>query len=308
MKDADLKISLENLQKLNDRIRRTEEMKLYDLSLVSESLAQAFFSYREDFDVLTSFSLLTENHAISRTHSDDDALPENGKLLRQKESFESLMEDVSLASFFMQSLENKKWFLTESDFFWQTVVNRKVSFASDALTEEAYEVFSEEYGEFTPLVFPSVKEAVKALEDGESGYCLLPFEEDEGNRFSHTQEWIEKYDLKIVAVTPVYGYDGAANMKYALLSDTLSVLPYSKEDDRYLELRLPEHDALFGLGAIVEYFGFSVLKIGKIPKSNENRYFAVVKSEGQSFLPLLVFYSLFSPDVSFVGIYKNLET
>ena len=124
---------------------------------------------------------------------------------------------------------------------------------------------------------------------------------------------IYRSDLKITSVTPVFGFDGSLDMKYALVSKTLLPPDYSREDDRYLEIRLPTDSdtTLSELLAVADSYGIGVYRINTASYHTEagerSSYSVVFKSEGGNFATLLVYLTLFVYDYTPVGIYKNLE-
>ena len=117
-------------------------------------------------------------------------------------------------------------------------------------------------------------------------------------------------DLKINSVTPVFGPDGTADIKYALVSGSFTVPDRRYTDDRYLEVRIgisSSADLFFA----VEYFGMSIYRVNTFTIDNEGEsesYVCAVIKEGKTeFTPLLTYLTLFTEDVVPVGIYKNLE-
>jgi len=124
---------------------------------------------------------------------------------------------------------------------------------------------------------------------------------------------LRELSLKIVAVTPVFGYDGTADMKYALVSRTCSYPSLAEGDDRYLELRLAADDksALPELVLALGDFDTEIHRINSVffdtEEGREEYYSLILKKEGGDFSMILTYLTLFVPTHTVVGLYKNLE-
>jgi hypothetical protein len=119
--------------------------------------------------------------------------------------------------------------------------------------------------------------------------------------------------LKINAVTPVFGPDGMADLKYALVSDSFTVPDATEGDDRYLEIRISDGGGseLSSLLSVAVMLGHSVYRVNThkfFNEDGEETFFSIViRDEGRSFLSLLSYLTLFIDDYVPQGIYKNLE-
>ena len=108
------------------------------------------------------------------------------------------------------------------------------------------------------------------------------------------EELIFRNDCKINSVIPVFGYDGNADLKYALVSKNILIGDYDGDDDRYFEIRVSaESVGLSSLLIPAEEFGVRVYRINTLSFNTEDGeagYFSVVlKSSGEDFTKLLVF-------------------
>jgi hypothetical protein len=115
--------------------------------------------------------------------------------------------------------------------------------------------------------------------------------------------------LKIVAVTPVFGFEGNADMKYALLKRGF-VIPDNDEDtDRYLEIKLPGDipGGMPSLFSAAEGLGVSVYRINTLGDTDSLSYSVIFKDGGGGFVSLLTYLSVFIGEYVPIGIYKNLE-
>jgi hypothetical protein len=98
--------------------------------------------------------------------------------------------------------------------------------------------------------------------------------------------------LRIASVTPVYGYGEETDLTYALISRGFLIPPVDREDDRYLELRLPKAGAsLSELLFAAEAFGAQVYRIHSLRLSQQGAardlYSLVFRTEGRDFSGLL---------------------
>jgi hypothetical protein len=115
----------------------------------------------------------------------------------------------------------------------------RVTYVKNALADEAFDVFSEELDNPTVAYSLDFKEACAAVSGGKVDYCILPIEEGGDYRIPSISSMLFSYDLKIVSVTPVFGFTGDADVKYALVSSDFSKLKYEEEDEGYLEILIP---------------------------------------------------------------------
>ena len=151
------------------------------------------------------------------------------------------------------------------------------------------------------------------VSSSECEYCLLPLEERGGSRLSSIAALLFSEDLKINAVIPVFGLDGMADMKYALVAKHFSVPTIENDDDRYLEIRLRAdgETQLTELFSVAALFGSQIYRINTISFDTEDgtipHYSLVFREEGRDFSLMLLYLTLFSGAYLPIGIYKNLE-
>ena len=134
------------------------------------------------------------------------------------------------------------------------------------------------------------------------------------SRRRYLSEIIYRNDFKINSVTPVFGPDGNADMKYALVSKNFTVPMKQAGDDRYLEIRIGTSGngiSLSELLVAIEYFSMSVYRINtsvfNADTAPEVNYSVVIRDGEAGFVRLLTYLTLFSEDFVPIGIYKNLE-
>lgn len=201
----------------------------------------------------------------------------------------------------------------EVDFIPAVSAKETIAYVRNAYADEAFEVFSQEFSDPRVRYVTSFKEAVKAVCDGDAGFCLLPLEEQGGGRLPSVETLLFHNDLKIASVTPVYGFEGNAELSYGLISRAPRIAPFSSEDDRYLEIRLPTDGelSLADLCLAAAMYDYAVYRVNtathRIAGVATSFYTVVLKTEGRTFLPLLSYLTLFSSDYTPIGLYKNLE-
>ena len=185
------------------------------------------------------------------------------------------------------------------------------AYVRNSFSDEAYDVFSQDFIDPTVRYYKTFRDCARAVTAGDLTYCLLPLEEKGGVRLHTVSEIIFRNDFKINSVTPVFGQDGNADMKYALVSRGFTVPERNEDDDFYLEIRLGADSPLSEVLSAVDSFGMSIYRINTVTFDTEGEaetYFTVVIKDGVgSFAPILTYLALFLRDFVPVGIYKNLE-
>ena len=201
----------------------------------------------------------------------------------------------------------------ESDLLPSDTVEETFTYVKNMLADEAYDVFSQDFSDPRGAYAGGFKEAAEGASKKRVGFCILPLEERAGTRIPGISSIILSEDLKIVAVSPVFGLDGNADMKYALLSSEFKVPTYETGDERYLEIML-ETGSDASLSALLiasESFQCELFRINTSFYENDDAeipYYSIIfKTKKQSFSDFLVYLAMFCPDYISVGLYKNLE-
>lgn len=303
----------DNLARLAERQSALQEMRVCTLGELAQAAAAAadelFAGGMGVYEVLTYLSAGLTPPPPSPHRN---ALPENLPRLARYLASLCAWDRALFADLFAGECHRRGRPLTEPDFLPGGERPPVIAYVRNAFSDEAYDVFSQDFADPRVRYAQTFAAAVKLLADGEAGYCLLPLEERGGARLPTVSELLFRNDLKIDGVTPVFGFDGTADIKYALVSRFFTVPPVRAEDDRYLEIRLrAEGTDLPALLTAAESFGMSVYRIGTVLLDTEgergNWYSLVLRDEGQDFTRLLIYLTLFCPDYTAVGIYKNLE-
>ena len=225
----------------------------------------------------------------------------------------SALDRAYFVKFFVAALSELGLVLSEESFLPSGNGDESFTYVKNRLADEAYDVLSEEFSDPRVFYAADLREAARAVRDGKVAHCLLPLEEKGGARIGVVSDLLYSFDLKINSVTPVFGFDGNADMKYARVSRHFTIPEIGEDDDRYLEIRLPYSDIsqLSSLLAAASTLGISLYRINSTAFENaegkSQLLSAVFSTTKGSFATFLTYLSVFMPLYTAVGIYKNLE-
>jgi hypothetical protein len=307
-------VTNENLASLTERQSVLEEQRICEIyELADEGCAYATEMLSSGYGIYEVLSLLSENFLTEAPKQHKYALDENKNRLVSYLKSLSVYDKIVFSEFLERKLGDRGFPVSESDFLPSLEREATFTYVKNSLADEAYDVFSQDFSGPRIKYSASLQEAAKAVSRGECAYALLPLEERGGVRLSSASSLIFYEDLKINSVTPVFGFDGVADMKYALVSSSFSVPTVCQDDDRYLEILLRK-DLSFSLSELlvaVDELGASVYRVNTISFRTDDGeapyYSLVIKDEGKAFTSLLIYLTLFSGTFTPVGIYKNLE-
>ena len=305
--------TLKNLSLISERAQNLSELRileLYDISALALDMANGLAS-----DGLSGYEILS---ALRPDGDTDISAPLDGtpqSILPSLASALRLSHSLDRAVFsdlFTRGARERALPILESDLLTGGGEGETFIYLRNPLADEAYDVFSAELDDPRVKYAKTLSDCARATESGEVRFCLLPLEERGGSRLPTVAELIYRFDLKINAVTPVFGFDGTADLKYALLSQSFIIPECTDTDDRYIEIRISAADEIISdLFLAVSYFGHSLYRTDTVTFDTEgerDRYFSlVIRDGGDGFDSLLVYLSLFAVDFTPVGIYKNLE-
>ena len=305
-------VNLLNICSFSAKLSSAMEQKICDFSEIASDTADYVIGLlNEGLNFYEIFSMLGESIVLHDDIEFDASLEDNISTLKSfLKSSESFDKSV-FASLLIERLALKGHSLSEKSFFRSKAGDETFVYVKNAFSDEAYDVFSQEFADPRVRYADSFKEAVRLVSDNAVTFCLLPIEE-RGVRLPSVEELIFRNDCKINAVIPVFGYDGNADLKYALVSKNILISDYTEDDDRYFEIRIPvESEDITSIMISAEEFGIRLYRVNTLSfktEDGEAGYFSVVlKSVSGDFTKLLVFLNLFIPEYIPVGIYKNLE-
>ena len=307
-------VTVSNLSGLTERASVLSEMRMCEIyELAKEASDFALELLRSDtmsfVEVLLVLSELSELDG-GGVHS--DSLPQNKSALEGFLSNLRRQDKIIFTSLFLSELTRGGITVSEASFLPAERSDERFVYVKNSFADEAYDVFSEEFVDPRVRYAENFRDAISLLSDGTVSYSLLPMEE-RGVRIPSISQLIFSHDQKIVSVTPVFGFDGTADMKYALVSKACSVPTLIEGDDRYLEIRLQNNGeaSLSELLLALESLSVELYRVNSIffdGDGGRSEYYSLIfkKDEGD-FSLLLTYLTLFMPSHTVVGLYKNLE-
>ena len=307
-------VTAENIKKISFDQSLMEERRMCEISEFASDAAQAAVEMlSEGYGIYEVLSVISEGLVSQPIEIHESALTENNVRLRSYLGLVNEYDKIVFTQLFVDMIAKKGILISEKDFLPSDAVNETFTYVKNPLADEAYDVFSQDFVDPRVKYSDSLTEAAKAVSSGDTEYALLPLEERGGARLSAIAELLFREELKINSVTPVFGYEGLADMKYALVSKHFTVCDVNDEDDVYLEIRLKAVSSipLSELFVAAEAFGKTLYRVNTISFTTEDgdeQYFSVVfRDVGNDFSHLLIYLTLFSGAYTPIGLYKNLE-
>ena len=317
MEDLEFKTDpalVSNLERLFAEQSIISEQRILEICDVASALADVIAPLIADgMGVYESLSLVADGVDLGEYNRSELTTEENARTVESTLGALSRLDRATLADLLIDELAERKIPLGESDFLDEGRGSETFTYVKNAFSDEAYDVFSQDFDDPRLKYSSTFKECADMVSDGSVTYCLLPLEERGGARLHTVSELIFRRDFKINSVTPVFGPDGNADMKYALVSSGFTVPAAKAGDDRYLEIRLGVREgiALSELLLAVDHFSMSVYRVSTVVFDTEGEsdayYSLVIRDGGFGFTKLLAYLALFGGDFVPVGIYKNLE-
>ena len=303
-----------NLTEISFEGSLTEERRICEVSeIVDEAVAETVTLLTDGMTLSEALSIIGEGISFGESVPHDGAMTENLPVLRTYRILVSALDRAAFSRLYAERLTATVGGIGEADFLPKLTPPETLAYVKNPYADEAYDVFSVELSDPRVTYAPSFKELARMLSKDEVGYVLLPLEERGGVRLPTVAEIILRDDFKINSVTPVFGLDGGADMKYALVSKSFTASATAPGDDSYLEIRieLPSSTLLSELLCVSESLGARLYRVNTVTldtDDGERTYYSVVLcDDGSGFISLLVYLTLFTPDLIPVGMYKNLE-
>ena len=300
----------DNLSHTSCKQKAVYELKICNLADAADFIADYVLSlYKNGIDLKEIFAMISEEHFISDTKkpSQNNFEPELFSVLenRMQEDDKALFAKLLFSKIIDRGIN-----IGETELLGNVNSEETFTYVKNPLADEAYDIFSQDFKDPRVAYSKNIDEACIAASEKKVGYCILPIEE-KGVRIPAIFSRIFEQDLKIISVTPVFGFDGSADMKYALLSMDFSFSPSEEGDERYLEVVFPQTVSISDIIYSAAFFNSRLYRINTIPlKTSEgtsNCFSAVFKTEKDSFSDFLLFLHIFCSDFIPIGLYKNLE-
>lgn len=305
---------LSNLERLSKEQSIISDQRLLELCDAVIPVADASVGLLEDglssYDVL---SVISEGLSFGEYRLSDYTTPEHRVLLAKDARAICLADRALFTELYVKELAKRGHPFSEKDFLPGSPCTETFTYVRNSFSDEAFDVFSQDFVDPRVKYSSSFKDAARLVSSGEVTYSLFPLEEKGGARLPTVSEIIFRNDFKINSVIPVFGPDGNADMKYALVSKSFTVPERRKDDDIYLELRLGSDadTSLSELLTLTDRFGMTPYRVNTVTfdiEGEQETYFSIViKDGGTGFAPFLCYLALFVRDFVPVGIYKNLE-
>lgn len=314
MIEGEHSVLLENLRTLSSKDAESFELRICELSDAADEMYRDIkFLLDEGLDFCEALTTVSENIVLAEAFDSFDAMKSNRDRMNSHFILSNSEDKAIFASLLAEKLKSGGILLRENDILLGNECEHTFTYVKGALADEAYDVFSQSFEDARVAYSGSFKEAAVSTVERKVGFCILPLEEKSGSRIPTIMNMIFSYDLKINSVTPVFGFDGDADIKYALLSSSFIIPDYDEGDDRYLEILLPQQGEVDILDVSLsckmlasQIYRFNTISFdtdeGRIP------YFSVIfRTDKSSFSDLLIYLSVFCKGYISVGLYKNLE-
>lgn len=302
-----------NLKKISFEQSVMEEKRVCELSELAYLFAKATLELISGgMEISESFSILSDSVFGQEDDIHPHFLAENEEILKHHIGVLKSFDKIAFCRLISEKLKNADRELCEKDFLPEKATPETFVYVKNGFADEAYDVFSQEFEEPRVRYSKDFKEALSMLSNSDTGYCLLPLE-DRGVRIRSVCELIFGGDFKICSVTPVFGYDGTADMKYCLVSKSFLLSDFTEDDDRYLEIRISGEadEELSELLLAAKGFNTDLYRINSVNFSyggEERSYYSLIfRKTGKSFTDILTYLTLFTKETTTLGIYKNLE-
>ena len=305
------KVSLSNLSNTEEDVFKKIELRMCEIAFIADSIASASSEYISDGMTVSDILAVLGDELVSLFSPSLDLKTSSLFNLNRITADLSDVDKAVFSDLLLSKFNERGIHISESDFLEAKESDEVFTYVKNSYSDEAYDVFSQEFEDPRVMYSESFREACFAVADGRVGYCILPFEERGGMRIPGIYSMISKLDLKIASVTPVFGPEGTSDMKYALVGRGYFIPEIGEDVDRYLEIRVSTDESIESLLNVAKYFDLSVYRINTMySDSDENGssfYSLVLKDGGKSFVAFLIFMTVFMSNYTPVGIYKNLE-
>lgn len=304
---------INNLSELSLASSRLYERRICEIAEIAD-LAADFVKEMMSADIkpYEILSLISESYPEIQAQIHKEALKENFERLVAVDRLQSIFDKLRFSELLVLLSKNKGVKFSEKDFLPEVSSDQTFVYVKNTFSDEAYDVFSQGFDDPRVRYAVNFKEALNLVSVGDVTYAILPLEE-KGARIASVSEMLFKYDLKINSVIPVFGFDGQADIKYAMVSKSYTVPEIVNEDDRYLEIRIPQNSVpdITKILSAASGLGIKVYRVNTQSINNDESvslYYSIVFcGEGVDYTALLVFLTLFVKEYSAAGLYKNLE-
>lgn len=305
--------SCKNVEGILREMGTLHELSVCELSFAAESAAKSISELLDaGMTVNEATSLLSDEISLPDVR-DEERIPSlTSENVKSFLSHTSNLNKVIFAELLVKRLAELGITVSEGDYLPGIDSEETFAYVKNSLSDEAFDVFSQEFSDPRIVYADNFKDACRMVADGKVGYCILPFEEKGGARINSIVELVSSLDLKIAAITPVFGFEGNADVKYALVGRGFTIPENDEFTDRYLEIEVHRNSSL-SLGELIsasEYLSLSIFSVNTTSNAIADGDFIhtlIFKDEKKSFTDFLTYLNIFAGSHTPVGIYKNIE-
>ena len=302
-----------DLAELSARESRNDELRISELALIADDAARVSAELYSEGLSPCEIACAISGGDVFDAPLVSDVMEANRTYIERLSSLRSVADKAEFSKLYLEACKKRGLVICSRDFFAAEDTDETFTYVKNPLSDEAYDVLSQDFADPRVYYADSFKDACSSVAEGKTGYCILPFEEKGGSRISSISEMIYKHQLKVTALTPVFGFEGNADMKYALVCRSVIIPELSEDDDGYAELMLPRGSGtvlteLLVAAHMLSLLPYKVATVSVGSEDGERDYYSVILKDDEAALDrLTVFLCLFYPECEIFGIYKNLE-
>ncbi len=185
----------------------------------------------------------------------------------------------------------------------------KIAFVRNRYNEHAYDHFSNMIKNAKSLYVSDFSEACDVVFNGQCSHCILPVENDTGGLLFGFYAMMDRYELKICAITEVDGDESPESVRYALVGRSLP-RPLARTQNCILEFSLTREDGshLSALFSAIEALHAAVHKVDFLPLEYDHSFYRVYLSlriSAADAPALGTYLSLCYPNYTPIGFYTR---
>jgi len=227
----------------------------------------------------------------------------------------SAIERVTLCREFLSIFKDtsgfdRELFFGTSDILSESAKNT-VEYVGNVYTDEAYRRFSDALGDADGKRALSFEEICEDVSGGSSEFGILPVENTENGKLARFYSLIDKYDLKIAAVTEVETSDDEST-RFALVRKNIEYpkARFGSPDRIEFFITLGDDESLAEILSAADFCSMELYRIDSLPLSNHSGEYTlcpIFRLNGSDLDSFLLFMSLDFPRFTPIGIFKDLN-
>ena len=305
--------SYANIEDILRDMGSLHELAVCEMSFAADAVAKSISDMLDEGMTINEIaSVLAEEVSMPGALPKENTPSITSENVKSFLSYASNLNKAMFAQLLEKKLSERGIYVSESDYLPEVKSEQTFAYVRNTLSDEAFDVFSQEFSDPRIVYADSFRDACQMVADGKAGYCILPFEEKGGTRISTIASLVSSMDLKVAAITPVFGLEGNADVKYALIGRGFTSPEKDEFTDRYLEIDVSRSNSL-SRGDIISAAEYLSLSLFSVNTSSYNAvdgdftYTLIFKDGRKTFSEFLTYLSIFVGAYSPMGIYKNIE-